>query len=71
MWQQRYAVFCEKVDRLRERDKLTASLRELDRYLWLFGLWIDYEQGRQINREARALFDDRHLEIRAVFGAWA
>lgn len=37
VWKRDHALFCAQVHRLRERDGIVVSLRELDRYLWLYG----------------------------------
>lgn len=68
-----YRDFCERVERLRVRNHLEhVSVRDLDRYLWLWGQWL-FQQGRskpEINREVYDIFysadPDTRLEIQAL-----
>ena len=68
-WRQEYTLFCNQVDRLRERDGIMTSLRELDQYLWLYGCWMDFCAGRLRSRELKELFGQPIPEIQLVFGA--
>lgn len=56
-----YRDFCERVDRLIARDQLDATVAELDRYLWLWGQWIN--RGGSINREIRDLFESTNPRV--------
>ena len=57
-----YPAYLEAINRLRERDCLSCSYAELDRYLWLCGERLDFARRRKgqktpvINKEALELF---------------
>jgi hypothetical protein len=67
-WRQDYGVFCDRVDRLKERDGISTSLRELDRYLWLYGCWMGYGTGQLRSKELNALFSQPIAELQVAFG---
>jgi len=58
----RYTAFADNVERLRARNGLSCEPEELDRYLWLAGVFRAFRAPRsagkqpQINAEALALF---------------
>lgn len=53
-----YAGFCGALARLRAAHGLSASSRDLDRYLWIAGLYSAFTRGRRdINRDLLALFE--------------
>jgi hypothetical protein len=67
-WRQDYTVFSEQIDRLRARDGITASLRELDQYLWLYGCWMDYRAGRLKRKDLDELFSQPIPDLQVAFG---
>ena len=53
-----YPAFLEALTALRGSVGEDISLAELDRYLWLVGMALDYQRGkRELNREVIALFE--------------
>jgi len=44
-----YTGFCAGFDRLRTEARLEANTRELDRYLWLMGMYLRWHKARQKN----------------------
>jgi hypothetical protein len=68
-WRQEYMLFCNQVDRLRERDGITVSPRELDQYLWLYGCWMGYCAEGLRSKELKELFGQPIPEILLAFGA--
>src|SRR5205807_8365502 len=51
-----YVAFCENFARLRTAAGFAASTRELDRYLWLTGMFIRWrKKSRLVNEEVRSL----------------
>lgn len=62
-----YGVFLKSLERLVKRDSLEVSWRELDHYLYLWGLWRDYvdpQKRRQIAEGIRELFEMRNEDER-------
>ena len=58
-----YAADCTK---LRELAGFTGTIRELDHYLWLTGLWRACLKGKPVNNgEARVLFEQTTGEVAA------
>ncbi len=69
-----YKAFCENLRRLKERSSLACGFAELDRYLWLAGLyraWLEDSKAK-INTEVARLFEDAahfaavHAELKAL-----
>ena len=62
-----YRAFLKDLRELREvSPEVRCSAAELDRYLWLSGLCVEYERKREdaaINAEAKRLFRDRPASI--------
>lgn len=55
-----YAGFCGALARLRQGWGLEVSPRDLDRYLWIAGMYRAFARGRRdINRDLLALFERR------------
>jgi hypothetical protein len=55
-----YGGFCRALARLRTAYGLEASPRDLDRYLWIAGMYRAFARGRRdINRDLLALFERR------------
>jgi hypothetical protein len=50
-----YIGFRENLRRLREESRINCSDRQLDHYLWITGLYINWLRGRQINAELRSV----------------
>jgi hypothetical protein len=53
-------AFVSSIEKLRQRNALSVSLRELDRYLWLSGQyreWLEKRDEAKTNTEARELFE--------------
>lgn len=67
-WIRDYRIFSEQIDRLRARDGITASPRELDYYLWLYGCWMDYRVGRLKSKELNELFSRPIPDLQVAFG---
>jgi hypothetical protein len=69
----RYADYCTDINTIRKESNLHCSTRELDRYLWLAGLWHNRER-KKFHMEVRRLFEKRMQDseidalIRAAFG---
>ncbi len=68
-----YKAFCENLRRLKERSGLACSFAEVDRYLWLVGLyraWLK-DSKVKINAEVAGLFEDaaHFAEVRAELKA--
>jgi hypothetical protein len=69
-----YPRFVAAIGRLQEASGLTCTARELDRFLWLWGMydaWLGPEgkDKARISQEARHLFKDARGEVRATLGA--
>ncbi len=63
-----YRAFMTNLQRLRELSDRDASLRDLDRYLWLTGQyrdWLKRGDEAQLNSELRSLFEDDDPEAQA------
>lgn len=61
-----YRDFCERVERLLDRNDLKVETRDLDRYLWLWGQWLvqrGYERQR-VNRDVFDLFKSDDPAVR-------
>jgi hypothetical protein len=55
-----YTGFCGALASLRRTYGLFVPARELDRYLWVAGMWLAFARGRRdLNRELLALFERR------------
>ncbi len=59
----RYQAFCERFDRLRSEAKLNCTTRELDRYLWLTGMYMKWQKEKEedrpkVNAELLRVFRD-------------
>lgn len=55
-----YPGFCGALARLRKAYRLQAGPRDLDRYLWIAGMYHAFARGRRdINRDLLALFERR------------
>ncbi len=61
-----FVTFVANIQRLKQLCGLDIGARELDRYLWLAGLYRHWQQTKdsRINREAIALFTDDCSEVR-------
>jgi hypothetical protein len=68
-WTADYPAFVLGVEDLRERDGISASNRELDRYLWLYGCWREHLQGRLTGQELEATFQRHHALLQRAFGS--
>jgi hypothetical protein len=62
---QPYVTYAANCVTLRERAGFRGTVRELDHYLWLAGLHRAWSKGKQINREARRLFEQNSGEVAA------
>lgn len=64
-----YVEFARNVNRLKELARLGSSLRELDRYLWLAGLYRQWQISQdRISVEAAALFASSSPDVKADLG---
>jgi hypothetical protein len=66
-----YRAFITNLERLREASGLTATLRGLDRYLWLTGQyreWLEKGGEATLNSELRSLFEDDNDEVQRLLG---
>jgi hypothetical protein len=64
-----YTGFCGALAGVRRTYSLAASARDIDRYLWIAGIWLAFARGRRdINRELLALFErqPRPLELSCI-----
>ena len=63
-----YRTFAERVERLREHTGQCCSLREMDRYLWLSGMYRAWRanKGVRISREVRAVFESPAPEAKSA-----
>jgi len=62
-----YEAFMANLDSLQREYGLICSYRELDRYLWIAGLYRAHERGeRRLNAELLHLFDNPSAEQRAL-----
>jgi DNA-binding ferritin-like protein (Dps family) len=62
-----YEAFTANLERLKSEYGLRCSYRELDRYLWIAGLYRAYGNGeRMLNAELLHLFDNPSAEQRAL-----
>jgi|SRR6266852_2048109 len=54
-----YKAFVENINRLKERAHLSCTSKEIDRYLWLAGLYQEWRTAAkpEINREIEELFE--------------
>ncbi len=69
-----YRAFMENLQRLSEMSRVAASLRDLDRYLWLAGqyrAWVKRGDDAQTNSELRSLFEDESPEVQRDLEALA
>jgi len=61
-----YRAFMANLERVRELSNIDASLRDLDRYMWLVGQYRDWlKKGDEAitNGELRGLFEDATVEV--------
>jgi hypothetical protein len=64
----KYERYCDGIDELRSLSKFEMKPRELDRYLWLGGMWVDFKRGNyKINQEALSLFQSQETDCWAAF----
>jgi hypothetical protein len=66
-----YRAFIANLECLRKASGLSATLRDLDRYLWLTGQYRELlvkGEGAQLNSELRLLFEDDDPEIQRLLG---
>lgn len=66
-----YRAFIANLERLRETSGLRATLRDLDRYLWLTGQyreWLDKGGEATLNSELRSLFANEDPEVQRLLG---
>lgn len=68
-WARDYPAFARDVERLRQRDRITVSNRELDHYLWLYGRWRDYVRGQLTRQQMGTVFERNEAEVEAAFGS--
>lgn len=64
-----YRAFITNLECLREASGLSATLRDLDRYLWLTGQYrelLDKGEGARLNSELRSLFEEDDPEIQRL-----
>jgi hypothetical protein len=55
-----YTGFCGALANLQRAYGLSVGTRDVDRYLWVAGMWLAFARGRRdINRELLALFECR------------
>ena len=53
-----YPAFCAQIHELKASANFTCLLSELDRYLWIRGLYVKYKKsGRKINKEIMDYFN--------------
>jgi hypothetical protein len=69
-----YATFCERFNRLHDEAALNCSCRELDRYLWITGMYEKWQKGRNkpkfsMNVELRRVFEQPTIEEKADLDA--
>lgn len=69
----RYKRYCQDIADLKDISKFDINPRELDRYLWLGGMWVDFKQrgNTKINQEALRLFQSQHRDCVDAFGKLA
>jgi hypothetical protein len=63
-----YKAFMRNLQRARELSDVDASLRDLDRYMWLAGQfrdWLKKGEEARTNAELRELFEDEAAEVQA------
>jgi len=65
-----YTVFCANLKRLRSEAGVTCTLRELDRYLWITGMYMKWLRERykpkpQVNVELREVIESPSEAARA------
>lgn len=60
-----YWAFVKNLEKLRDLAHLTCTSDELDRYLWLAGLYLEWERDPEakINSEARNLFEQPSPDV--------
>lgn len=66
-----YRSFIINLNYLRKISGLSATLRDLDRYMWLAGQyreWLSKRDKAQINSELRSIFMDKDPEVRQLLG---
>lgn len=66
-----YRAFITNLECLRQGSALTATLRDLDRYLWLVGQyreWLEKGGEATLNSELRSLFEDDEAEVQRLLG---
>lgn len=64
-----YRTFIVNLNHLRKIFGLTATLRDLDCYMWLAGQyreWLRKHDKAQINSELRSIFEDKDPEVRQL-----
>jgi len=64
-----YRRFVVNLNKLRDKSGLSATLRDLDRYMWLAGQyreWLKKGNKAILNKELRLLFEDQNQEIRQL-----
>lgn len=67
-----YRQFVQKVSVLRSLAGLSCSIRELDRYLWLSGMYRQWKRkpdGAGLSREVVALFTNKAPEVQRLLSA--
>lgn len=57
-----FAAFCKNIEQLRREAGITGKSRELDRYLWLTGMYMKWAKGRPVNAELKSMFMRRTTE---------
>jgi hypothetical protein len=54
-----FFAFCKNIERLRQEAGISGKGRELDRYLWLTGMYMKWVKGRPVNAELKRMFMQR------------
>lgn len=63
-----YVAFCKNLDRLRELADLECTIKQLDRYLWLTGMFLRWQKEKlkknpRVNAELKAALEQSRPEI--------
>ena len=69
----RYKRYYQDIADLKGAGKFDVDPHQLDRYLWLGGMWVDFKErgNTKINQEALRLFQSQHLDCVDAFGKLA
>jgi hypothetical protein len=51
-----FAAFCKNIEQVRREAGIRGKSRELDRYLWLTGMYMKWVKGQPVNTELKSMF---------------